>query len=318
MKRKVVFLLFLSVFSGAVYSQFDAQVSQYMLNHAEFNPAAAGESGMIDAALHYRINWLGFPQAGSTNIASINTPIKIGDSKHALGLRFIDDKVGWLSNEAYHLQYAYKKPLGEGVLSFGADIGFVTLGFTGDSLNNHTIDSQEYPYFATDTEVPTVSVIGSAFDLGLGLWYSEKNWYTGLSYAHLNQPTLRWGNTSEYKQYSLLFATGGFTKELADPKYVIKPSVFIKSDFTIWDVNLSARVEYNNKFWGGLSYRYGDAVILLAGLNIGSGLSLGYSADISTNKLVTSNWGSHEFVLQYSFEYVFTKTTTTYKSIRFL
>lgn len=318
MKRKVIFFLFLSTFTGSVFSQFDAQLSQYMLNHTAFNPAAVGESGMIDATLQHRFNMLGFPNAGSTTVASINSPIKLGDSMHGLGFSALNDAFGLFSNKTFHLQYAYKQNLGEGKLSIGTDVGLVSLGFSGDSLSKHTIDSQEYPYFTTDPEVPTTSVVGMGFDMSLGVWYSTKKWYAGASYAHLNQPTVRWGDATEFKQYSTLYLTSGLTMPLNDPKYVLKPSMMFKSDFTAWELNLSTRVEYDNKFWGGLSYRYADAFVLLAGINIADGLSVGYSADLSTNKLITTNYGSHEFVLTYSFEYVFAKGSTKYKSIRFL
>lgn len=318
MKRKVIFFLFLSTFTGSVFSQFDAQLSQYMFNHTAFNPAAVGESGMIDGVLQHRINWVGFPGAGSTTAVGINTPIKIGDSMHGLGFSVLDDKFGWFSNETYHLQYAYKKILGEGKLSIGTDIGLVSLGFSGDSLRNHTIDSQEYPYFTTDPEVPTTNVVGMGFDMSLGVWYSTKDWYAGVSYAHLNQPKVKWGDVTEFTQYSTLYLTSGLSMPLPDPKYILKPSMLFKSDFIAWELDLSARLEYDNKFWGGISYRYADAVVLLAGINIAGGLSIGYSADLSTNKLITSNYGSHEFILAYSFEYVFSKSSTKYKSIRFL
>ena len=317
MKRKVIFFLFLSTFTGSVFSQFDAQLSQYMLNHAVFNPAAVGESGMIDGTLHHRVNWWGFPGAGNTTAFDINYPVKIGDSMHCLGFSALNDEFGWFSNKTFHLQYAYKRNLGEGKLSIGTDIGVVSLGFSGDSLAGHTIDSQEYPYFTADPEVPTTNVVGMSFDMSMGVWYSTKDWYAGVSYAHLNQPTVKWGNATEFTQYSTLYLTGGLSMPLQDPKYVLKPSMLFKSDFTAWELDLSTRIEYDNKFWGGISYRYADAVVFLTGINIAGGLSIGYSFDLSTNKLITSSKGTHEIILAYSFEYVFTKSSTKYKSIRF-
>ena len=83
-------------------------------------------------------------------------------------------------------------------------------------------------------------------------------------------------------------------------------------------LDLSTRLEYDNKYWGGLSYRFQDALILIAGLNITGGLSIGYSYDFPTSKILTASSGSHEVVMLYSFEYVFAKRNSKYKSIRIL
>jgi len=81
---------------------------------------------------------------------------------------------------------------------------------------------------------------------------------------------------------------------------------------------VSSRMEYDNKYWGGLSYRIQDAVVFMAGINIAGGLSIGYSYDLPTSKIITVSSGSHEIMLVYSFEYVFEKRTSKYKSIRLL
>jgi hypothetical protein len=48
--KKIVLGIFI-VFVGSVYSQFDAQLSQYMFHSSAFNPAAVGESGLVPVLL---------------------------------------------------------------------------------------------------------------------------------------------------------------------------------------------------------------------------------------------------------------------------
>jgi type IX secretion system PorP/SprF family membrane protein len=318
MKKKTLIILLLSVCTGSAFSQFDAQLSQYMLHIPSYNPAAVGQSGMIDLTGQYRMNWVGFPGAGTTAAFTLNSPIRIGKTQHGLGLSFLDDKIGYFSNQAFHLQYAYRKPLSNGTLSVGTDIGFVSLGFSGDSIANHQITLGEAHNLTSDPEIPTSSVVGVSFDMSLGVMYTTDKWYAGLSYKHLNKPVIRWGDRTEFTQYGMGYLTGGLNLRMANPKYTIKPGMLLKTDFSVWSCDLSTRIDYDEKYWGGISYRLLDAVVLLGGVNIGSGLSIGYSVDISTNKLITSNYGSHEILLSYSFEYLFTKSTTKYKSIRFL
>ena len=105
--KKLILGVFLA-FSGSLFSQFEAQLSQYMLNNNAYNPAAVGESNLIDVVGMHRINMISMPGGGSTTIFSINSPLKIGNKKHGFGLSFIDDKVGWFTNQSVSAQYAYK------------------------------------------------------------------------------------------------------------------------------------------------------------------------------------------------------------------
>lgn len=318
MKKKLGIFLFLTFISGAVFSQFDARFSQYMFNNTAHNPAAVGESGMIDLALQHRLNWVGIPNAGNTTALSLNSPLKMENSLHGLGLSVTMDEFGFFITQSFHIQYAYKKRLGEGVLSLGAQAGFVSLTFAGDSVAKHPITIGEFHNISSDPEVPTTSVVGNEFDAGVGVWYATKNWYSGLSYLHLNQPTIDWGTNSQLDMFGMVNLTAGFRHKLLNPKYELKPSMFFRSDFRSFQIEMGSRLEYDNKFWGGMAYRLQDAVVVMAGMNIAGGLSLGYAFDIPANRLITSSWGSHELVLSYSFEYVFTKSKTKYKSIRIL
>jgi type IX secretion system PorP/SprF family membrane protein len=115
--KKVVLLIFLLLISiGQVFSQFDAQLSQYMFHINSFNPAAVGEGNMIQITGQDRIQWVGIPNAGQTTIFSINSPLKIANITNGVGFTFLSDNVGLFTNESAHLQYAFKKKLGSNVL----------------------------------------------------------------------------------------------------------------------------------------------------------------------------------------------------------
>jgi hypothetical protein len=73
-----------------------------------------------------------------------------------------------------------------------------------------------------------------------------------------------------------------------------------------------------DKYWGGLSYRHQDAVVILAGIELLNGLKLGYSYDITLSKLIKYSSGSHEVMIGYSFNMNFEKRTKRYKSVRYL
>ena len=317
MKKLVLSLLLILVSIGSLLSQFDAQISQYMFHNSSFNPAAVGDGDLIQITGQHRIQWLGMPNGGQTTVFSISSPLKFDKTSQGIGFKFLNDKVGQFTNQSAHFQYAFKKKIGTGTLSIGADLGFVSLGFNGgDSI--HKITLGLYHDITSDPEIPKSNVVGMSFDMSLGMFYSTTQYYGGISYLHLNNPTVDWGDRSKFRQTGTLFITGGYNWILPDTKYVLKPSTLIKSDFSSMQVDLSGRLEYDSKYWGGITYRLEDAIVFLAGINIAGGFSIGYSYDLPTTQILAVSSGSHEILVTYSFEYILGKKNSKYKSIRIL
>ncbi len=321
MKKVVLSVLLLLVSIGSAFSQFDVQWSQYMFHISSFNPAAVGEGDMIHITAQARDQWVGFPNAGKTWLISANSPLKIGNSNNGIGLIVLHDQVGQFINQSAHLQYAYKLKLGAGMLSLGADLGFVNIGFNkGDSIQDpsHIIPLGDYHDIADDPLIPKSSVSGFGFDMNVGAFYSTPTYYAGLSYSHINSPTLTWGDQQKFKEYGTVYLTGGYNLVMADTRYIFKPSTLVKTDFSSLQWDLTARMEYNNKYWGGLSYRIQDAVVFLAGINLTGGLSVGVSYDLPTSQIITVSPGSFELLAMYDLQYIFGTRTSKYKSIRIL
>lgn len=314
MKKVVISVLLSIICSTSIFSQFDVQLSQYMFHNSSFNPAAVGENEMIQITGQHRMQWIGIPNAGQTTIFSINSPIKTGRNLNGIGVRFLNEKIGQFTNQSAHLQYAYKKKMANGTLSIGGDVGFVSLGFRGDSTY---LPESEY-HDKADLQIPKKPVVGMGFDLNAGIFYSNPKYYAGISYSHLNSPIVNWDDNIDFKIKGALFLTGGYSWDFANPKYVLKPTALLKTDFNSLQLDLSARLEYENKYWGGIAYRIQDAIVVLAGINITGGLAIGYAYDLPTSEIITVSSGSHEILLSYNFEYVFGKKSNKFKSIRFL
>lgn len=318
MKKVVISIVAMFFCLCSVFSQFDAQMSQYMLNNSAYNPAAVGEGDLIKVLGYGRLEWLGFPNAGKIGGFSISSPLKIAGKKHGVGVNFVTDEVGLFSYKLGSFQYAFRTKLANGIISVGTSVGITTTGFRGDSVKNHNISIGDYHKIMNDNAIPKTNVSGSGFDMNLGVFYSTPKYYAGLSITHLNSPTIKWGDKNEFKIKGTTYLTGGYNFTLLNPKYVVKPSCLIKTDFRALQIDLNSLLEYDEKYWGGLTYRVQDAVVFMAGINIASGLSLGASYDLPTSQILTVSPGSLEVVLFYSFEYVFGKSTSKYKSIRIL
>jgi type IX secretion system PorP/SprF family membrane protein len=298
--KRIVFSFFLTfTFLSYLQAQFDAQSSQYMFNAAGFNPAAAGEAGMMDITGQHRLQWVGMPNGGSTTILNINAPINIAGKQHGFGLNFINDKIGLFINQGVHLQYALKLNIGEGRLNLGTQLGFLSIGFRGDSVRGPQNQTGEYHDISSDPAIPSTLSEGFGLDIGLGAWYTNKNFYAGVSYSHMNQPVIEWSDQHTYTPVGTIYMTGGYKFTVNDPKYEFRPSMLFKTDMTTFQLDLSTVLHYNNQYWGGISYRYGDAVVILAGIEVGNGLSIGYSYDLPVSQIITASWGSHEVLLSY-------------------
>jgi type IX secretion system PorP/SprF family membrane protein len=62
-----------------------------------------------------------------------------------------------------------------------------------------------------------------------------------------------------------------------------------------YDINM--KMTFRDRFWIGASYRNGDAIAGMFGLNISSLINVGYSYDYTTSALRTVSNGTHEIVL---------------------
>lgn len=302
-----------------VFPQMESQMSQYMFNTPAFNPASIGENGMINVSGNQRIQWLGIIGAPVTTYFTANAPFKNAKNTNAFGVNFLRDQAGAFLNQSASIQYAYKKKVGDGVLSAGVGIGFIGMGIIRDSLvDNKNIWHSDYHVQEGDSLVPKKDANGMGLDINAGVFYSTKKYYAGISYTHLNNPLFKVGDSNHFKMSGSMYLTTGCDVNFDDPKFVLKPSMLFKSDFTTWQMDLSTRLEYDKKYWGGLSYRFQDAVVFFAGLNLASGLSVGYSYDLPASTIITATSGSHEIFLSYSFMLDTSKNKNKYKSIRIL
>lgn len=299
-------------------AQFDAGLSQYMLNPSGFNPATVGMEKMVNISGQHRLNMIGMPNGGSTTLFDLSMPLKAGNIFQGAGILFINDKVGQFTNQGASLQLSFKKAIGRGVLSMGFGFGFTSIGFNGDSVAAHIPPIGEYHDLTADPEIPAAAVSGMGADLNAGVWYRTPKYYAGLSMSHINQPVIAWGDKFQFMPSSTVYLTMGYYYALSDPKWEIRPSMLFKTDFGSWQTDLSALAYYNKQYWGGLTLRTGESFVLLGGINLGTGLSIGYSYDLPTTTLITASSGSHEIFLTYSFELGGKNPNAKYKSIRIL
>ena len=298
-------------------AQFVSQYSQYMFVKGSFNPAAIAEGEMMRLSGIHRQQWLGMPGAPADTYFSLSMPFTIDKKSFGAGLVFDDEKMGLFTKQFVALQGAYKFKLGEGVMSLGANIGAISVGFQGDSAYVPTGDDYHVAK-TSDNAIPSSQVSGMALDLSLGAYYSTANWFAGISLMDANQPTIHWTDNQDTYVGSMLYLTGGYSLPIANTNFTFKPSMLVKTNFVNYQTDLDCLLDYKNKFWGGLAYRFDDAVIFMGGIKLANGLTFGYSFDLPVTNLISATYGSHELFVTYDFNISLDKKKNRYKSVRIL
>ena len=316
MKRYIVLLLGLIAVVTA-RAQFDPQMGQYMYMPTAYNPAAVGEGDLLKVAGMHRMQYVDITNAPMSTWFTFCSPFVIGKTRHGAGVRFLNDRFGLFTNQAFYAQYAYRQKLGKGYLSVGVDLGFINVGFRGDSVNLKEMEDEYHD--ADDDAIPQGSKSGMKFDMALGIWYSTPVWWVGASYNHLTRPKVNLDDFSDVKVVGTMYVTGGYHFRLKNNRdWMLTPSAMVMSDFVSWDVNLTLMCDYKDRYRWGLGYRIDGSVNILLGVDIIAGLQLGYSCELPTNKLMLESYGSHELYLSYGFDILKPKRTNKYKSIRYL
>lgn len=314
----------LLLFAGhpKVCAQFDVQTSQYMLAPGGFNPAVAGEGSEMLLTLQNRQQWVGIDGAPSTLLVNVSMPFVLGNRKHGFGLIIEKESIGLFSTQLLQLQYAYRRKLFDGDLSLGFQGGVLQEGFDGSGIY---IPKSDY-HTSTGTDIPTTALEGTIPDFWAGIWYRKLNYYAGFSVSHLLESSItltKKQDQSTDKNPSVVasrtyYLTGGYNILLTNPLYTLQPSFLIKSDLVATQIDLSGRVIYKEKYWGGLGWRYQDGIILMAGMKLQQGVSLGYSYDVPAGAVAGFSKGSHELFLSYSKKIGTATVSKKQKSVRIL
>ncbi len=322
MKKVLLGVVLLLFCLTDLVAQRDFQMSQYVFFPAAVNPAFAGEGGMMQVAGMHRMDFLTAGNGVQTTNVGVNMPFGKGKHTHGAGVRFVNMVRGsfWSDQNAY-LQYAYKYDSPIGRWGVGVDLGFFNSRIDGTK----TVPKPETPsegedggfHEDTDEHVPQADVSGMSFDLNLGVMYAFKGGYAGVSVTHVTKPKPEVDESFTDTINTALHVMAAYEYKIPDTKLVLKPHTLLKTNFIMWDWNVGALLEYNEKLWGGLSYRWATSVGFAFGMNVFGGLSAGVVYDLPTTRMINTV-GSVELTLQYNFEILLNKHDKKYKSIRIL
>ncbi|MFV0591910.1 MAG: type IX secretion system membrane protein PorP/SprF [Draconibacterium sp.] len=321
MKKTVSFLYLLLLVHFVVLGQQDPQYTNHMYYKLGANPGYAGSDDAISGLILNRYQWVGYGGGEpKTMVFSVDAPIKAFGAPGGLGINIVRDQLGYYNNLWINLNYAYKVTTGLGTLGIGVSPGFYNFNISpeGWTTPDDVLGGTGSQGGGTgDGAIPNEEASQLAFDIGLGAYLYSRDYYLGVSASHLNEAAVKYDDVASDYLVRHYYMMGGYNIKLADPLFQLRPSFLFKSDLASWQLDLNANVVYDDKFWGGLSYRVQDAVALLMGLELFNGLRIGYSFDLATSAVRRNSLGSHEFFVSYSIN-VERSRNQKYKSIRFL
>jgi len=267
--------------------------SLYMLNEAIINPASLSSKTENELTIMLKEQWASFEGAPSTQSISYN---HLNHHKFKRGINVVNDVTGPISMLNATISGSYILPSkGKNSLALGGSASIMQYIF-----DNNQITLEDDGVLDPIINGGVDKVLGNSFTASA--YYFNSDYFVGLSVPNIIGSSLDISeNNSNNKLENHYYLNGGINFDLKN-KYKVKPSVLIKKIGATpiqFDVNM--RTIYDDFIWGGITYRTGDAVALLMGLNY-TNYNFAYSYDITTSSIRIPSAGSHGLLFTYKFK----------------
>lgn len=328
MRKSITLLTLLLVASVASFAQQDPMFTKYMFNSLTFNPAYAGSRDHMTITALHRTQWWGIDGAPSTQSLTVHTPLK--NERVGVGMSLINDKIGPTNSIYANIAYAYRIPVGKAKLSIGIQGSMNNWRADWTKLNIQDGGDDAFNMLHPNLWKPNV---------GVGIHYYTKYFYTGLGVPRLIEYDLTQNRTDQLPIYAKsvrhFFYTLGGAIPLRGNALIFKPSLLVKAsapdsrykrDSSFQQVgaptefNIDLSLFFQETLWVGASFRSSieafskkssyDSADLWAAYYLSNGLRLGVSYDYTLTKLQKKAGGSFEVMVGYEFDYKTKRTVT--------
>jgi type IX secretion system PorP/SprF family membrane protein len=318
--RIIVLIVVLGFLAGDVYAQQVPMYSQYIMNGFLINPSLAGRDGYTSINVTARQQWVGLSGAPATYAASFQTrilknsyiskstsvrrkivrPTKGGNV--GLGGYIFSDRNGIMKRTGILAAYAYHLELGK----TNGMANYLSLGLAA-TFYQYAIDL-DGNLLLRDVDEFLINYDRVVYipDFNFGASYTTSKYYVGFAMSSISRGSLLFAKGGDNKRSELghYFLTGGYKIGFpSNSDWMLEPSVLIKSSdmvFKAAQIDLTGRVYYKEDYWAGLSYRTGDAIILLLGLKYDR-FYFAYAFDMALTDIRKHTFGSHELTLAVKF-----------------
>ncbi|MDB4264832.1 type IX secretion system membrane protein PorP/SprF [bacterium] len=313
--KKLVFTILCGTLSLiGLQAQQLAQVSQYFSTGLLYNPAVAGSREGIPIYSLIRRQWVHIEEAPVTQ--TIAGHGHVGQNMGLGGVLFNDATgpsrlTGFSFSTARHFNLS---PTQKGTRSQEDNSVRLSLGLSAQ-LFQYQIDLDKVTFDIENDPVKDKVQDGLLTpDMSFGALLYTKDYFIGLSAPNLFQTKLDLYDIAELNENQLKrqYLIMGQYKKMLDDNSGIIPS-FLGKYLPGAPLQFDATIRYQYSFekqgrqrrekeardkniWAGVSYRTGDAVVLMVGLNQ-EFFNIGYSYDITTSNVRRYSSGTHELFI---------------------
>jgi len=306
---KIKMLIILILLSGGtlIAQQFPNYTLFYM-NKYSINPATTGVN--FDTKLNFmgREESVGFEGAPQTFAFSIDSRIsgqsdfykkiikKRASGDVGWGLFLYSDFNGPIVKTGLNGTYSYHINFQKSQLSFGISLVLFQLSIQKDGFITDDGELENDPLLRGGNESIWIT------DGNFGVYYSSADYFIGYSTIQLFNSFAQFGanGQGEYKlvrQHNLI---GGYNFAISR-MYGLEPTTLIKVDENLnAQANLGLRIIYDNRVWGGVSYKTVNNLSFHLGLNFDK-YYFAYAFDYGINSMNTHTWGTHEIMVSIRF-----------------
>ena len=298
-------LIFSSVlfYSCFLQAQQEPHYTHYMYNKMGINPGYAGSQNGSCLSLLYRNQWIGLEGAPESQILSFNTALL--RNKVGLGINLSRHTIGVSQNISGEMSYAYRMPIAGGNLGIGIQA----------SIRNIGVDYNDDRLVATDGliqdgGIPVGQQNRTIPNFGAGLYYAQEKFYLGFSIPRLINNNIDFNDFSGdvAREVFHAYLMGGILFQPQDGLTVQPQFLFKYAENAPFDADLNVTLGFNEKFYAGISYRFGggandlgESLDLLGAIRINEQWLFGLSYDFTLSEIRDYSSGSLGAILRFCF-----------------
>jgi type IX secretion system PorP/SprF family membrane protein len=283
--KKVAAVCFVSLAMMSTFGQQDPLYSQYLLNPFIINPAYAGFAKNLTALVSNRSQWSGLD--GSPTTANASLHFALAKNKMGLGFTALKDEIGTNKITEAHAAYAYRIEMeNKDRISFGLHAGAVSYR---DDFSVLTIDPADPKFQKNISEV--------TFSFGAGVIYSSDRLLAGISMPKMlsSKSEVNGSEIVLYSQHAY-----GHLAYIFDLTHQIKVKPFVMARYVKSapiSLDLGGSFTFKDSYTMGLFTRSLHTFGMLAKINLGDMLRLGYVFELPTGKSPGVNYTAHEITI---------------------
>lgn len=295
MPKSVLTILLLISVARISFGQQDPQFSQYYFNQQYYNPAEVNSENAPTIQAIYRSQYVGyasnFDNGGTLNSQLVSLQMPVSKLKGGIGIVILNDQAGLQKNQQLRFSYAKNLKVSTGTLSLG-----ISAGFYNKSFNNNF-----RPRETNDPNIPTDGYSQFKPDFGIGIKYTNRYYFGGISINHLNNPKFDFGAANGQNIINrTINGIIGLNLPI-NSKIEIVPNLLFRSDLQTYNIEGGLLANIGSKYWLGANYRNQDAAIVVAGVSLlkENSLKLGFSYDFVTQNQYIKSASSFEIMARY-------------------